>query len=115
VQPVLVGVCDTLKSFPAISYPYPPYAWRLARRSAILWILLRLVLLAVTGVILPSIMASAVVVGITATLVWLEGRRLHEHLFHANLRTSPDWAIGISLVVAGLLEVLAQLLLRSLA
>lgn len=98
----------------AIPHPYPPYARKVARNSAVLWILLRLVSL-FTGVASASVLTGVVVVIITATLVWFGGRRFREHLFHANLGTSPAWAIGISLVVAGGLEVIAQILLRSLA
>ena len=99
----------------AVPHPYPPYARKVARNSAALWILLRLVSLFATGATSPSVLIGVAVVVITATLVWLDGQRFREHLFHANLGTSPVWAIGISLMVAGVLEILAQILLRALA
>jgi hypothetical protein len=96
--------------------PYPGYAWRVVRNSAILWLLLRLML---AGVLLlgggplalrASLLNSAVVTGLAALLVWLDARRFRETLFHANLGTHPasapllalGVAIGLELLVAAL-------------
>jgi hypothetical protein len=97
-----------------VPHPYPRYARKVARNSAVFWILLRLLSLFV-GTASASVLTGAIVVIVTATLVWLDGQRFREHLFHANLGTSPTWAVGISFVVAGGLEILARVLLRALA
>jgi hypothetical protein len=91
--------------------PYPPFAWRTARNAGTLWVLLHLAA-SFFGIGLSSVVTGVAMVGLTALLVRFDGRRFHEHLFHANLGTPPAWETGIGLAVAGALETLAQLLLR---
>jgi hypothetical protein len=100
---------------PPMRYPYPAYARRLARNSVALWAPLHLVSRFVADAATPPPIAGLVVVAVTATLIWLDGQRFREHLFHQNLGTSPAWAVGIALGAAGTLEVLARLVLRSLS
>jgi hypothetical protein len=64
------------------------------------------------GIGLSSVVTGTMLVVLTAALVSFDGRRFHEHLFHANLGVPAAWDAGIALAVAGALELLAQLLLR---
>lgn len=89
--------------------PYPGYAWRVVRNSALLWLLLRLMLalmLLLAGVLtVPQVMelGRAIVAPLVPLLVWLEARRHRETLFHANLGTHPAWVPVLALgVVVGL-------------
>jgi hypothetical protein len=96
-----------------LSFPYPPYAWRIVRSGAGIWLLLHLALFFL-GIVLPSPHAAIWLVAICGALVWLDARRFHEHLFHANLGASPLWTAALAAVTAGVLELFAQLALRSL-
>lgn len=94
-------------------FPYPPYAWRVVRSGAGIWLLLHLALFFL-GILLPSPRAALWLVGVCGALVWLDTRRFNEHLFHANLGASPLWTGALAVVTAGALELLTQLALRSL-
>jgi hypothetical protein len=100
-----------MKLIAALPRPYPPYAWRTARNAAVLWLLLHLAA-SFFGIGLSSVFTGVAMVSITAALVRFDGRRFHEHLFHANLGTPPAWETGIALAIAGVLETVAQLLVR---
>lgn len=96
-----------------VRFPDPHYALRTARDAAALFLLIRAAGL-FAGPAALSPLAGLIALVATAALVWLDARRFHEHLFHANLGTSPAWSVGISAAVAGALEVLAQVLFRAL-
>ena len=86
----------------------PAYARRLVRTSALLWLLIRLALILVSGSLVLLMPASLAVVVVTALLAWFDGRRFHEHLFHANLGT-PVWlGVLLSLATATVLEAAAN-------
>ena len=44
------------------------------------------------------------VVAVTVLLVWFDGRRYNEHLFHANLGTPVRVGVVVSLATAAALE-----------
>jgi hypothetical protein len=84
--------------------PFPQYALRSAVTAGILWLLIRLAILFVGGGVVESLWSTVVVILLVVGLIWFDGHRFHEHLFHANLGSSPAWPVGISLFVAAGLE-----------
>lgn len=103
-----------------LGFPYPPYLRRVVRRSARLWMLLRLVGLVLgavgdlPGALHPPWTTHASLVALTAVLVWWDRRRAHELLLHANLGARPGWFWAASILTATVLDAATQALLRGL-
>jgi hypothetical protein len=97
----------------SLRLPYPPYLRIIVRRSAVLWLLVRLLLVVA---LLPFVGREAVhqaTWGVPVLLVWLDRRFFRELLLPANLAASELWFWGASLGVVGGLDVLAAVLLQS--
>jgi uncharacterized iron-regulated membrane protein len=60
----------------------------------------------------PTWLTRAILVALTAFLVWWDRRRAHEVLLHANLGTRPAWFSGAALLTASVLDVAVQIVLR---
>lgn len=93
---------------------HPTYGWRIVRTSAVLWALIRLVLVLISWTFLLATGASLVLIAAVVLLCWFDGRRFNEHLFHQNLGTPVSLGVTISFLIATTLEVGAMLLFRSL-
>lgn len=115
----------------SIALPHPPYLRKLIRRSAGIWLLVRcmsvVVLMAgvaffnllpfdegVATALHPGWVTRAVLVAVTAFLVWWDRRRARELVFYANLGTHPGWFWGASLLTASALDIVVQTLLDGL-
>jgi len=103
----------------ALGFPYPPYLWLVARQSALLWLLARvliLVLLAATAdvsvALHPGWTTRAFLVLVTALLVWWDRRRSHELILHAELGASPGWFWTASLLTACAMDAAVQALIH---
>lgn len=114
-----------------IRLPYPPYLWRVVRRGAGIWLLVRsayvVVLMVGVGafdlfpsaegaalVVHPSGATRAALVTITAILVWWDRRRSHELLLSANLGAWEGWFWTASLLGALAMDMAVQSLLAAL-
>ena len=92
--------------------PYPPFLTATALKSALLWLLLRLMFLVIFWLLeQPEAGLHQPSLGIPALLVWLDRRFYHEQLLPANLGASELWFLGTALVVALGLDAAAGLLL----
>lgn len=115
----------------AIRLPYPPYLWRVIRRSVGIWLLVRsayvVVLMAgaasfdfpppaevIAHVLHPTWATRAVLVALVAVLVWWDRRRSHELLLPANLGAWSGWFWTASLLTALVLDMAVQPLLAAL-
>ncbi len=105
----------------SLGFPYPPDFWRVVRISALFWVLSRLVIasiLALSGgtsaALQLSWSARALLVVLTAILVWWDRRRAHELLLHANLGAAEGWFWAGSAATAAVLDVATQVLYRML-
>ncbi|HET8654496.1 MAG TPA: hypothetical protein VFL93_03095 [Longimicrobiaceae bacterium] len=98
----------------ALRLPYPGYLAVVVRRSAVTWLLVRLFCFIVLGVILSDFSASVrqPTWGVPALLVWLDRRRFHELLLHANLGASELWFWAASLATVFALDTAAAIVLR---
>ena len=85
---------------------YPTYARKIALTSASIWLLMRVVLVLVAKTVSLTGWASFLLIVAAVVLVWFDGRRLHEHLFHSNLGTPTALATAISIATVGSLEAL---------
>jgi hypothetical protein len=112
-----------------IRLPYPHYLWILSRRSALLWLLVRITYAAVlmAGVMVfgllplpegisaalqPPLSARITLIAVTAILVWWDRRRAHEVHLHANLGASPAWFWTASLLTVSVLDMAIQAILQ---
>lgn len=110
--------------------PYPPYLWKVFRRGAGIWLLVRIAYVMVFiagaaffGLLSPAEVialalhpvpaARAVLVALAAVLVWWDRRRFHELLLPANLGAWPGWFWTASLLAALVLDVAVQTLLAA--
>ena len=110
--------------------PYPPLLVRVVRTSVIVWLLVRIayVLVLLTSVELldflshddgiaaalePVWTSRALLVIVTAFLVWLQRRNAHEHLLQANFGVRPAWFTSASLLAATAADVAVQAIVRS--
>lgn len=109
----------------SIRLPYPPYLWTVIRRTAGIWLLLRLVIgMMFLGVVPfpdgiamalhPSLLTRAAIASLAAVLVWWDRRRSHELLLSANLGTRPIWFWTASLITALVLELVTYALIAAL-
>jgi hypothetical protein len=115
----------------SLGLPYPPYLWNVVRRSAGIWLLIRIayagVLMAgaaflgvlsraevIALVLHPLWTMRAVLVVLAAAAVWWDRRRSHELLLHANLGAWPGWFWTASLLTALVLDLVLQALLAAL-
>jgi hypothetical protein len=114
----------------SLRLPYPPYLRKVVRRSAGMWLLVRIayvmVLVAGAGLFgLPpaEVIALAlhpvwagrvVLVALAAFLVWWDRRRSRELLLPANLGAWPGWFWTASLLAALVLDLGVQTLLAAL-
>jgi len=98
-----------------LAIPYPGYLRRVAERTAVMWLLVRVFLalaLWLSGLeFTETILAPTL--GIPALLVWLDRRSGDELILQANLGASELWLTGGSLALVLLLDLLAHLLLTS--
>jgi hypothetical protein len=114
----------------SIRLPYPPYLWKVIRRSVGIWLLVRI---AYAGVVMaaaafgllppgegialalhPLRAARALLVALAAVLVWWDRMRAHELLLPANLGSWPGWFWTGSLLTGLVLDVAIQALLAAL-
>ena len=96
----------------ALYLPYPGLLVSTALKTALLWLLLRLMFLVIFWLLAqPEAGLHQPGLGIPAVLVWLDRRFYHEQLLPANLGASEVWFWGTALVVALGLDVGAGLLL----
>lgn len=114
----------------SLRLPYPPYLWKVVRRSAVMWLLVRcmyaltlMAALAFLGVLAPAEGIALVLyppwstrillVVITAFLVWWDRMRSHELLLPANLGAWPGWFWVASLLTALVVDIIAQAILAA--
>jgi hypothetical protein len=115
----------------SMGLPYPPYLWKVVRRSAGIWLLARIAyaVVFVAGaaflgvlsrdevialVLHPLWTMTTVLVALAAVAVWWDRRRAHELLLHANLGAWPGWFWTASLLTALVLDVTVQAVLAAL-
>jgi hypothetical protein len=100
----------------ALRLPYPGYLLRVIRMSAGMWFLVRLLAFLVVALATHLGLTAAIqaTYGIPALLVWIDRKRSHELLLHANLGASELWFWGVSLVAVFALDFAANALLLSL-
>jgi len=115
----------------SIRLPYPPYLWKVVRRSAGIWLLVRTAYVVVfmagvaffgllppaegiAQVLHPGWATRAVLVVLAAVLVWWDRRRFHELLLPANLGAGSGWFWTASLLTALASDMAVQTLLAAL-
>jgi hypothetical protein len=115
----------------SIRLPYPPYLWKLIRRSVGLWLLVRsfYVVALMAGVVFFNLLPFAegvalvlhpgwttrgVLVALATGMVWWDRRRSHELLLPANLGAWPGWFWTTSMLSALVADVAVQALLAAL-
>jgi hypothetical protein len=115
----------------SIRLPYPPYLWRVIRRSVGIWLLARntYVVVLMVGVLFfnllpldeglarvlhPGWATRAVLVTVATFVVWWDRRRSHEVLLPANLGAWSGWFWTASLVAALASDVAVQTLIAAL-
>ena len=100
----------------ALRLPYPGYLWRLARMSAVMWLVVRVGVVVFLGLGLRMGPAALLqpTYGVPALLVWIDRKRSHEQLLHANLGASELWFWALSLAVVLLLDFAATALVLML-
>ena len=91
--------------------PPPPFLSSILLRSSIIWVGLRGMLFILFTLVVPSFAAAALIVGVTALLTTMEGRRRNEHVFLANLGVQV-WSLALVAAVLPLVGELAVRLLR---
>lgn len=99
-------------SLHTLRLPHPAYLRTVILRSALMWLLVRLFMVAALWVVIgfeaalhqPSL-------GVPALLVWLDRRFFREQLLPANLGASEFWFWTSSLTVVLSLDLLAAVLL----
>lgn len=113
-----------------VGLPYPPSLREVIRRSVWMWLLVRILSIAVIVAaaafldILPpgEAVAAALhpvwairagLVALAAVLVWIDRTRFHELLLPANLGVWPGWFWIASLLAAGVMDVAVQTLLAA--
>lgn len=101
--------------------PYPPYLWKVACRSALVWVPVRIAAFIVmwwadgfSAALHPVGGARAGIVVLTAYAVWWDRRIARELLLPANLGARPVWFWAASLLAAAAMDVVVQALLRAL-
>lgn len=115
---------------PSIGLPYPPYLWKVTRRSLVMWLLVRsayafVLMAAVMFGLLPPAEGIAralhpgwgvrtALVALAAVAVWWDRGRAHELLLPANLGAWPGWFWTASLLTGLVLDVVVQTLLGML-
>jgi hypothetical protein len=112
-----------------MGFPYPAYLWTVVRRTALLWLLVRITyaILLMVGVLFfgllplptaislalhPILATRALLIAVTALLVWWDRRRAHELLLQANVGASPGWFWTTLLFTASMVDVTCQVLLE---
>lgn len=114
----------------SIRLPYPPYLWKVVRRSVVMWLLVRtayagVLMAAVTvgllspaeaieGVLYPAWPIRILLVALTAFFVWWDRMRSHELLLPPNLGAWPGWFWTASLLVALVVDIVVQSILAAL-
>jgi hypothetical protein len=100
----------------ALRLPYPGYLVRVVRMSAGMWLLVRLFAFLVVALATEVSLDAAIqaTYGIPALLVWIDRKRSHELLLHANLGASELWFWGVSLASALALDFAANAFLLSI-
>lgn len=111
--------------------PYPPYLWQVTRRSLGIWVLVRsaYVVVLLVGVAFfgllpfaegttlalhPALATRAMLIVLSAVLVWWDRRRSQELLLPANMGAWSGWFWTASLLAALILDVALQALLQAL-
>lgn len=109
-----------------IRLPYPSYLWKVIRRSAGMWLLVRSMygLVAFFNLLPPAEgtaqalnpawITRALLVALTTVLVWWDRWRSHELLLHANLGAWSGWFWTAPLLTALMLDIAVQTLLTAL-
>lgn len=100
------------------NWPYPPFLARVVLRSALMWLLLRLLSFAAlwltAGVPIalhPNLATGLFLIALTTVLTWWDRRRSRELLLDANLGTSPIWFWTASALTAASLQAASDALL----
>ena len=91
--------------------PPSPFLASVLLRSSVIWVGLRGMLFILFTLVVPSFAAAALIVGVTALLTTMEGRRRNEHVFLANLGVQV-WFLALAAAVLPLVGELAVRLLR---
>jgi hypothetical protein len=96
--------------------PYPGYLRIVLWKSAGMWLLTRMLLFAFFAIVFQVGIAAALqpTWGLPSLLVWLERKRCHEQLLHANLGASELWFWAVSLLTVFTLDAAATVLLGGL-
>ena len=114
----------------SLGLPHPPYLLRVVRRSAGLWLLVRCAYVvamlvaastsdlltpaeAVALAIQPTVVTRAVLVAVTAFLVWVDRKRAGELLLHANLGARPVWFWAAAVLAASVVDIVVQTLIAA--
>ena len=111
----------------SLRLPYPPYLWKVVRRSVGMWLLIRIAYVFVlmvavmfgllsfddglAGALHPLGAARVALVALAAAGVWFDRMRSHELLLPANLGAWPGWFWTASLLTGLVLDVVVQTLL----
>ena len=114
----------------SLRLPYPPYLWKVVRRSAGMWVLVRMAyagtLMAavafgllppadgIAEVLYPAWPMRILLVALTAFFVWWDRRRSHEMLLPPNLGAWPGWFWTGSLLAALVVDIAVQAILAAL-
>ncbi|HEX9106309.1 MAG TPA: hypothetical protein VF832_03765 [Longimicrobiales bacterium] len=102
-----------------VGFPHPPWAWRLLRSAAFVWLALRAALAFGLRVqhqpawAPPSAKAVLLLVALPVLLAQLDLRVLRENIFYRNLGARPFWTVLLPLFTAAALEIGADVLLRA--
>ena len=105
----IMSLAHTLK------LPDPGYLRTVLWKSAGMWLMIRLLLFAFFFFVFQVGMSAVLqpTWGLPALLVWMDRRRSHEQLLHANLGASEVWFWSVSLLTVFTLDAAATALLLS--
>jgi hypothetical protein len=98
--------------------PHPATLAKVAGRAALLWLLLRIAFTAMSGALpgdaaAPVAVVRVLLVALVVLLCAIDARAAREPLFEANLGTGSRTILGISAMVAALLELALGGVLRA--
>lgn len=92
-----------------MKYPDRRFISRMVVRACLVWLALRVAVLALEGGASVDLYTSVVIVTVTVALVLLDGRRRNEHMFLANLGVPLPALLIIATLPPVVLEVALSL------